>query len=348
MTAYLRPSYSDLIARIEADLVDMPAVLREGLAKALAKAGQSQHGYLAWIDKQCSPLTCELERLYDWAALYDVERLAATASIGNVLATGTVGTPLLADTLLRGPNGLDYTVLAAVVLGVESTAVSIRCTTPGSAGNLVAGQTLTLIDPVPGCSRTLTIDGAGITGGAEDELVDDWRARVTDEWRTVVKRGARSGKPEDYVFWAKSAHPSVSGALVQPHALGTGTVLVRPICNTLTDRMPTQAVLDAVAAYFYVLAPATADWRLATPIRHGVSVSIDLLPEVDSADNRLAIFNSINALVLTESSETSLLALAEIDAAIAMVTSQYTRLGPMAEVAVAPGEVLVLDPIVWP
>jgi len=82
---------------------------------------------------------------------------------------------------------------------------------------------LTLIDPVPGCAGTLTIDVTGITGGAEDELVDAWRMRVADEWRTVTTRGARSGKPDDYRWWAKSAHPSVSGALVQMHALGLGT-----------------------------------------------------------------------------------------------------------------------------
>lgn len=347
MTNYVRPSYADLQVRIETDLAAMPAVLRGPLSRAWARACHGQHGFLEWIDKQCSPLTCELERLYDWAALYGVDRLSATQATGNVLATGTIGTQLLANTVLRGQNGLDYTVFAAVTLVAGSTPVAVRCNTAGSAGNLIAGQTLSLVDPVPGVSGTLTVDGSGLTGGAEQETLEDWRARVADEWRVMVTRGGRSGKAEDYRFWAKSAHPSVSGALIQTHTLGMGTVIVRPICNGLENRLPTPAVLDAVSAYLSGIAPATADWRVTSPLLHPISIMIDLLPDVDSLANRTAITAALNALVLAESSETALLAMAEIDASIASVTNQYTRLAPLADTSVAPGEIFVLNPVVW-
>lgn len=347
MTAYARPSYPDLNARIAADLAAMPAVLRAPLSAAWARATHGTHGHLEWIDAQCSPLTCELERLYDWAALYGVDRLMATAATGPALATGNIGTPLLADTLLRGPNGLDYTVVSAVVLGAGSTPVSIRCSTTGSASNLAAGQTLTLIDPVPGCASTLTVDNDGIGGGADDELVDDWRLRVADEWRVVVTRGARSGKPEDYRAWAKNAHPSVTTALVQLHTLGIGTVVVRPICDGLANRLPSQAVLDAVIAYMTDVAPGNADWRVTVPLVHAVPVSIHLLAGFDTGANRTAIGSAVTATVLAEASETAVLAVAEVDAAVATVTSQYTRLAPLADIAVAPGEVLVPSAITW-
>lgn len=347
MTAYVRPSYLALKERIDVDLTAMPAILRGPLSAAWAQACHSQHGYLEWVDAQCSPLTCEIERLYDWAALYDVNQLLATAATGIVLATGTAGTSLLAATLLRGPNGLDYEVLAAIVLGTGSTAVSVRCTTTGSGGNLSAGQALTLIDPVLGCANTLTIDALGLTGGAEDELVDDWRARVAQEWQVMVTRGARSGKPDDYRFWAISAHPSVTTALVQLHTLGLGTVVVRPICNTLLGRMPTQAVLDAVTAYLAAIAPATADWRVVAPITRAVNIVIRLRPDVDTAEHRAAISQALGSAVLAEFSESSVLYVAEIDAAIATVTSQYTRVAPTDDVAVRAGEVLVLNPVVW-
>lgn len=193
----------------------------------------------------------------------------------------------------------------------------------------------------------MTIDSGGLTGGAEEEVVDAWRARVAEEWRAVITRGARSGKDDDYRFWAKSSHPSVSGALIQRHVIGIGTVIVRPICNSLADRLPTQSVLDAVAAYLQDIAPATADWRVVSPVKRGVTVSIDLLPGFDTEANRTSITAAINAAVLAESSETSLLALAEIDAAIATVTSQYTRIAPLADTSVSAGEVLVLNPFVW-
>lgn len=347
MATYARPGYTDLNARITADLAAMPAVLRGPLSAAWARACHSQHGHLEWIDAQCSPLTCELERLYDWAALYGVDRLMATAATGSALATGTAGTPLLAGVQLRGQNGLDYTVLEAVVLGAGATSVSVRCNTVGSAGNLSAGQQLLLIDPVLGVASAVTLDAPGLTGGDEDELVDDWRVRVADEWAVVGRRGGRSGKPEDYRFWAQSAHPSVTGALVALHALGIGTVIVRPICDGLVDRMPTAAVLTAVEAKFEDIAPANADWRVASPIIRLVNVSISLLPEVDSSGNRAAIQSALDALIMAESSETAILTIGEIDEAIATVTNQYTRLAPLANLAVSDNEVFVLAPVDW-
>ncbi|MDO8941482.1 MAG: baseplate J/gp47 family protein [Methylicorpusculum sp.] len=347
MTDYVRPSYPELKARIDTDLAAMPSVLRGPLSAAWGRACHSQHGFLEWIDKQCSPLTCELERLYDWAALYGVDRLAATPATGTVLAIGTPGTALLADTVIRGLNGLDYTVLAAVTLGAGTTSVLVRCLTPGSAGNLLSAQTLTLVDPVPGVASLLTVDSNGLTGGDEQESLEDWRVRVADEWRVMVMRGGRSGKAEDYRYWAKSAHPSVSGALVQPHVLGMGSVIVRPICNALSDRLPTLAVLNAVSAYLDGIAPATADWRVTSPLVERVNVMIDLLPGFDSQTNRDAIDAALSALVLSESSETAVLTMAEIDAAIASVTQQYTRLAPLADLAVGPGELFVLNPVLW-
>lgn len=347
MTDYVRPSYPELKARIDTDLAAMPAVLRGPLSAAWGRACHSQHGFLEWIDKQCSPLTCELERLYDWAALYGVDRLAATPASGTVLATGTPGTPLLADTLLRGQNGFDYEVLGAVTLIAGNTPVAVRCMTAGSAGNLLSAQTLTLVDPVPGVSGTLTVDSNGLTGGEEEESLEDWRVRVADEWRVMVVRGGRSGKSEDYRFWAKTAHPSVTGALVQPNVLGMGSVIVRPICNELTDRLPTLAVLNAVSSFLTNIAPATADWRVVSPLVKRVNVTIDLLPGYDSQANRDAIQAALSALVLSESAEAAVLTMAEIDAAIASVTQQYTRLAPLADLAVGPGELFVLNPVLW-
>lgn len=349
MTTYSRPAYQALLTRIASDLAAMPAVLREPLAATWARACNGMHGHLDWLDAQCSPLTCELERLYDWAALYGVERLLATFATGNALAAGNAGTQLLAGTVLRGQNGLDYAVSAAVVLGAGATSVSVQCSTGGSAGNLVAGHTLTLVDPVPGVNNAFTAGNLGITGGAEDESVDAWRARVAEEWRTVTTSGARSGKPEDYRFWAKRAHPSVTGALVQPHVLGMGTVVVRPVCNGLADRLPTQAVLDAVAAYFGTIVPATSDWRVTAPGVHPVTLNIHLLPAVDTAGNRATITAALNALVLSKGgTDTGTLQLlwAEVDTTIAVITSQYT-LDETGSIVWADNEVPVLQPVNW-
>ena len=325
----------------------MPAALRGPLSAAWAQACHAQHGHLDWIAAQCSPLTCEEERLYDWAALYGVDRLLATPASGAALATGTPGAQLLAGTVLRGANGLDYTVSAAVIFAASSATVSLSCTAAGSDGNLPAGAVLSLVDPVMGCDNVLTVDAAGLTGGAADELLEDWRLRVADEWTTVTTLGARSGKPDDYRAWAKGAHPSVTTALVQLHALGFGTVTVRPICNSLAGRLPTPAVLDAVAAKLAGVSPAGADWSVTAPIPHLVAVGLHLLAGVDTAANRTAIDTAVASLLASKTSENALLDMAEIDAAVATVTTHYSRTAPLADITAAEGEVLVLSAVNW-
>jgi uncharacterized phage protein gp47/JayE len=343
---YTRPTYAQLNARIAADLAAMPAVLREPLSAAWARLCHGMHGHFDWVVLQTSPLTCELERLYDWAELYAVPRLLATAASGSVTVTGTVGATLLAGTTARGSNGLDYQTLAAVTVGVGGTAtVDVRCVSTGAASNLTAGQLLTITSAVAGISSTLTAT-AGLTGGAEDEVVDDWRARVADEWTALVTDGARGGKYADYVYWAKSAHPSVTGALVQLHTLGIGTVVIRPICDELAGRMPTATVLAEVVAYLANASPMV-DVSVMSPTAKSVTVSIDLVASVDTAANRASIAEAVGALVFSKESAGATITPAEIDDAVSSVTAQYTRIAPTANTTCGAGEVFVLQPIVW-
>ena len=237
MSSYVRPSYAQLRERIAADLAAMPLVLREPLSAAWARACHGEHGHLDWLYAQISPLTCDEDRLADWAALYAVSRLGATRAHGLVSVTGATGATLPAGAFLRGSNGLDYAVAEAVVLSGTSAVASVTCTADGVLGNLPVGSAMTLVEPVAGLSGAAVVT-AELEGGADQETTEDWRARVADEWRTVTIYGARGGRREDYVFWAMAAHPSVSGALVQTNTLGWGTIVVRPICNALADRLP--------------------------------------------------------------------------------------------------------------
>ena len=341
---YARPTFAELLARINVDLAVLPAPLADALAAMWAKACHSQHGHLDWIAKQASPLTCDLEYLADWATLYAVPRLQAVAARGQALATGTTGAVIPADTLARAGNGLDYRVTAAATIS-GSTAVAMRCTTAGAATNLVSGLTLTLIDPIAQVNSTLTVGTLGITGGADIETVDAWRLRVVEEWQAAVQYGGRSGKVADYKAWAKAAHPSVSGALIQPQAMGPGTVLIRPICNDLVNRLPSSTVKSDIMAFLPGVVPAVADYRVADPIIRAVAISLELTPTAYTAGNRAAITDILSDLVMSKTSENAVLLLTDIDAAVLSVTSGFTRLAPTANITAGNGEVLVLSPV---
>ncbi|MDR0703040.1 MAG: baseplate J/gp47 family protein [Azoarcus sp.] len=348
MPDYPRPSLDELARRIRADLAGLPAALLTPLARAWAEACHGLHGYVAWADKQNNPLTCELERLYDWAALYDVERLDATPASGSADARGTPGSVILAGTRLRGPNGIDYVVIGAnFMANTGVAAVSLRAEQTGEDTNLPAGAELTLIDPIPGIAPTFTVGDAGLTGGAAEEDIDDWRLRVIDQWQAMTLRGARGGRDDDYRDWAMDAHPAVTGALVFPHALGLGSVVVHPVCDGNVNRQPTPAVIAAVEQLLESVAPATADWRVAPPLILPVTVSLHLDPAVDTTEARERIARAVLDTVLAEKTETAVLYLAELDAGIATVTSQYTRYEPAQDIAVTAGEILVLSEIAW-
>jgi uncharacterized phage protein gp47/JayE len=151
----------------------------------------------------------------------------------------------------------------------------------------------------------------------------------------------------DYIAWAKSAHPSVTSALVQPYLVGVGTVGIRPICNDLPNRQPTTEIINAIAAHLQTFAPATADWRLTAPLLHPVTVSIHLSASVDTTANRLAINAFLSSLIMTKVTNNAELWLTEIDTAILSVTSLYTRNAPMENITAEAGAVFVLNPVVF-
>lgn len=353
-TVYDRPTLDALQKRIAADLSAMPAVLREPITRSWAGSAHGLHGHLDWIGRQTNPLTCDDEILPHWAALYSVDRLLATYAEGPALAKGNPGTTMLLDTVMRGQNGLDYKVTTPATVDTDTAQVYIRCQTAGTAGNMIAGQTLTLIDPVPGFESTLTVVDQGIKGGNEEETIDAWRTRVVDEWQTITTDGARGGRTRDYKFWAQSAHPSVTAALVYPHALGPGTVLVYPICDGLQDRLPTQPIIDAVKLYLMGTAPeysgnapATADVSVAraTPVK--VNITLTLNTGYDTEVNRAAIVSAVREAIMKENSEGSVFLLAELDAAISTVTTQYVRRAPTDDITAKQGEIITLNTINW-
>ena len=163
----------------------------------------------------------------------------------------------------------------------------------------------------------------------------------------MTVRGARGGRAEDYRYWCMSAHPAVTGALVQPHLLGLGTVVVRPICDAAVNRLPPPGVMDAIADYLTAIAPATADWRMTEPLIRPVSITLRLDAAINTAHNRERIAAAILATILAEKTESAMLYMAEVDSAIATVTNLYTRIAPTADIPAQQGEVLVLSDILW-
>lgn len=346
-TQYPRPTFDQLRGRLAADMAGMPAVLSGPLAAAWARACHGLHGHMEWLYEQGTPLACTLDRLHDWAELYSVPRLQATPASGSVSVVGSAGASLLRDTVLRGPAGLDYRVSQGAEVANGAATAQVVCLTAGPGGNLPAGASLTLVDPIAGLADAATVTAGGLSGGAVEETEVDWRARVVDEWQTITTSGARGGRARDYPYWARASHPAVTGALVQTHTLGRGTVLVRPVCNGLPQRLPTAAVIDAVRAGLLSRAPVMPEIYVSAPVLRAVTVRLRLAASVDSAAARAAVVTAVTNAVLAESADGAVLLMSEVDAAVALVTDQYTRFAPTADITCGPGELLALPVVEW-
>lgn len=132
----------------------------------------------------------------DWlgrhAAIWGVPREDATVATGNVALTGISGTAVPAGTVLVTLAGLRYIATAAVTLTSGAAVLPVRADVAGAAGNLNVGTRLALQSPIAGLSpQTGTVAAGGISGGADIEDVDTWRARILDR----IRNPPRAARP---------------------------------------------------------------------------------------------------------------------------------------------------------
>lgn len=130
----------------------------------------------------------------------------ATGGIGQV--QGASGTALPLPQTLIGPDrvtifqirpGTGPYVISGTAPDTGQVSVTIDAVTPGTAGNLSAGQILTLQSPPAGIEAEVILIGP-LSNGTDTEQPDDARKRLTDRMRLTPKGGA----PQDYRTWGES------------------------------------------------------------------------------------------------------------------------------------------------
>jgi uncharacterized phage protein gp47/JayE len=222
LTALRQQAMQDINA---SDLPGADGFLRRSVLRVLAwvQAGLAHlhYGYLDYISKQSVPITAEKEFLEAWAGLKGVLRLEPTYATGTWSGTGTPTVTIAASTLIQRNDGFQYTTTAlATVSGGGTVTAPILALTVGSAGNAVSGTPLNLGVTIDGINGNGSASG-DITGGADLELDDPFRARMLIEYQQPPQGGARN----DYVEWSMQVN-GVTRAWCNPLGLGAGTVVV--------------------------------------------------------------------------------------------------------------------------
>jgi uncharacterized phage protein gp47/JayE len=350
--AFERPSITQLVERIQSDietrLPGSDARLRRSLLEVLARthagAVHGLYGHLDWLSRQLMIDTADAEHLARWASIWGVARTASTAATGEVTCAGTDGAVIPAGTVLQAADGTAYSTDADATIAAGSASLNVTAQSPGAAGDLAAGSSLSLVSPISGVQSQASVAAGGLTGGADIESDDALRMRLLDR----IHQPPQGGAGYDYTAWARAAHPDVTDVWVAPLELGLGTVTVRVMTYDATaDGLPQQSVLDAVQAYIDERRPVTADVSVAAPIAVPLDFTIALTPS--SAAVQQAVQAELTDLLRRAASPGGTILRSHITEAISTAAGEtdHTLTAPAADVAHGTGEIAVMGAITW-
>lgn len=131
------------------------------------------------------------------------------------------------------------TAVAQIASGQTTVDVSAECTEAGVAGNgFLTGQINQIVDPI--AFVTSAANTTTSSGGADIEDDDAYRERIY----TAPEGFSTAGPEEGYIFWAKTASPSIVDVSVSSPADGQVTVV--PLLEG--GAIPGADILDAVSA----------------------------------------------------------------------------------------------------
>lgn len=287
---FARPSLAELIDRISGDLrgrleIDGP-LLRRAMADVLSAvwggAVHTLYGFMDWLSRQLFADTAEREQLLRMAKAYGITPAAATFATGNVGATGTNGSVIPINTILRLDAVTSYRVTTGQTIASGIATLPVVAVLAGAAGNLEAGAALSLESPITGVNSILNVATGGLAAGNDEEGTEEVRARFLLRLREPPEGGA----DQDYIAWALAV-AGVTRAWTYPVELGLGTVVSRFVRDSDVTIFPDSGEVAAVQASLDANRPITAVATAVAPTSLSVAFTIHIVP--DTADTRAAV-----------------------------------------------------------
>lgn len=342
--AFQRPSLTDIIARVGADMARFAglsgAVLRRSvtgiIGRAIAGASHELHGRLDYIARQAIPDTAEDDQLQRWANVWGVQRKAAEYAAGNVTLTGTAGATVPLGTVLQRQDGELFATSADVTFSGPTASVAVLAMAAGAAGNTLAGTSVALQQPVAGVQSAAVVAAGGIHGGADTEDDDALHARLLDR----IRQPPHGGADFDYVKWAREV-PGVTRAWVYPREMGAGTVTVRFVRDDDDDIIPGTAEVAAVYDYIEARRPVTAELFVVPPIADPLDLTIQLDP--DTLAVRAAVQAEVNDLIRREAEPGGTILISRIRESVSTAAGESDNVvtSPTANVTHTTGHIAV-------
>lgn len=345
----LNSTRQQIAADIEAHLPGTEARTRRStlgvLAFALAGAVQGLHAHIDYRYRNFLPdELADAEGVERWARRFKLWYRDATPAGGQVTISGTPGSTLLAGTTLQFTQDQLYTVREDLTLGASTGQAAVEAVTAGSAGNLPTGARLTLVSPVVGIQSTATVGADGLTGGADQEDLPGLRDRL----HRRMAEPPQGGTLADYETWALESHTAITRAWATEHEQGTGSVVVRVVCDNQDSPIPGAEVLEAADAYIGQRRPAgRRSVYLLPPVDVPVQYQIRAVP--NTLQVRAAIEAELRDLHRREAAPSATLLLSHIREAVSLASGETDNevLYPTADLAHGTGQMPTFGGITW-
>lgn len=352
--SFQRPTLSDLIDRIRADLssriLGSSTALRRSTIGVLAivwgGAVYLLYGFLAWIAAQVMPDTAEAEYAVRWASIKGLTQIAATFEEGTVTFPTTSDPQTIpTDTLMQSNDGMQYRATGDAVSAAGECVVSVICLTAGNDGQRDVDDQITLLSPIAAINSSGAWTETTVTG-TDEETIEALQARMLLAFRTPPQGGAKV----DYIQWAEQI-AGVTRVWVFPLWLGAGTVgltFVRDDDGTGAAIIPDAGEVAAVQAYVTgpTFAPVTANVTTFAPTAVVQNFTIHLVPSTDAL--KTLVEAALTNLIFREAVPGGTMYLSHQLAAIASVLGAGTfTLTAGADQVFANNQIGIMGTITW-
>lgn len=241
------------LARLESALGQTAPLNKKAFLRVLAAvesmAATGLYKFAAERIKQSLALTATGDGLDLIGGQFDTLRKLAASTVVTATLPAITGTIIPATAgFIAAPNGQRYFLDGAVEAVAGVATLSLTAEIPGTDGNLVVSDTLTIVSAVAGAEQTATVT-AITTTGADSETDTAYRPRVLFAMRATTG-GANA---TDHKIWAEEvsgvlrafpfAGKPVGGGTSYP---GDRTVYIECDSSIDPDGIPPTSLLDDV------------------------------------------------------------------------------------------------------
>ena len=283
-----------VFANIDGQLPDVDSSVSHtplnALAEAVIGASHEMYGYLNWIAQQTNIKDCQGANLDKYGEIWSVHRKPSSFFVFNVTFTGTNGTIINDQTILK-INDYDYVVVTGVTIAAGTATSQVRSIKAGKQYNAIVGAAVTFSTVKSGVNSTAYITSIE-QQGVDEELDEPYRQRILDR----IAQAPHGGNKKDYKDWALSI-PGVTRVWVTPSGRGLGTVDVRFVMDdTYSNSIPLAPDVAIVQNYIDTVKPICADVMVYAPTAVSVNLTISSLnvtvdnptPDVSTAQLNIA------------------------------------------------------------